>query len=150
MNNMQHSKNFPDSFYRVSVKGLCIQDGKIFLMKESSEKSGKWMLPGGGLDFGESMQEALAREIEEEMSLLVTSMEKAPLYTWTSLFKNERDMDWYYSVVLVYKIELKDFNFTPSAECEEVGFFLPEELGSLDMYHQSAKLREVINAADFQ
>jgi len=62
MNNMQHSKNFPDSFYRVSVKGLCIQDGKIFLMKESSEKSGKWMLPGGGLDFGESMQEALARE----------------------------------------------------------------------------------------
>ena len=150
MSKYTHSKDFPDCFHRVAVKGLCVQDGKIFFMKESDKKSGKWMLPGGGLDFGENIQEALIREIEEEMKLTVTSVSTQPVYSWTSLFEGERGMDWYYSLVLAYKIELADCDFTPSEDCVEVSFFSLEELATLDIYHQSTGLKKVFNSADFQ
>lgn len=147
---MQHSNNFPDSFHRVSVKGLCVQDGKIFLMKEPKELSGKWELPGGGLDFGELPREGIKREIEEEMGITVLSVSEQPLYAWTSLFEGWRDMDWYYSVVLAYRVELEHFDYTPTKECEEAGFFNVDELQDLDLFLQSKKLREVFNPADFQ
>ena len=150
MNKIQHSDDFPDSFHRVSVKGLCVQDDKIFLMKEPKELSGKWELPGGGLDFGESPKEGMKREIEEEMGIKVLSVSDHPLYTWTALFEGWRNMDWYYSVVLAYRVELEHFDYIPTEECEEAGFFNLEELQNLDLFLQSQKLREVFNPADFK
>ena len=145
----QHSNDFPDSFFRVSVQGICVQDGKIFLTRESDDKSGQWMLPGGGLDFGENMQEALKREVEEEVGLNVVGVSKSPVYTWISLFEKARGMDWYYSVVLAYQIDLAHWDFILSEDCVEAGFFSPEEMRNLDIYHQSAEIKKVFSPSDF-
>ena len=43
--------------------------GKIFLSKRGSEaqnERGKWECPGGALEFGETFEKALIREIKEE------------------------------------------------------------------------------------
>jgi len=78
----QQSPLFPDCFYRVTIKGLCVRNGKLLLSRESEGLSGqKWELPGGGLDFGEDIVSAFQREIAEEMGLTVTKMSKAPVYT---------------------------------------------------------------------
>ena len=45
---MEHAI-IPDSFYRVSVKGLILDDSRRFLLICSD--NGHWDLPGGGLDF---------------------------------------------------------------------------------------------------
>ena len=145
-----HSNDFPESFYRVSVKGLHVQNDKILLVKEPLELSGQWELPGGGLDFGENPREGLEREVEEEMKLDVISVSDQPIYVWTAKFENYRSMDWYYSVVLGYKIEFANLDFTPTEECEDIGFFDADELQSLDMYHQSEHLRRFFNPKDFR
>ncbi len=144
-----HSEHFPDSFHRVSVKGLLVRDKKLLMVKESSELSGKWELPGGGLDFGEQPYQGVKREIEEEMGLSVTSISEQPLYAWTERFEDKRNIEWYYSLVLGYKIELENLDFTPTAECEEIGFFTRQELQSLDLHHQSFELRRIFNPLDF-
>lgn len=77
------SKNFPDNFYRVSVKALYVLDGKILLWKESDKLSGDWELPGGGMDFGETPYEALRREVSEESGLKILKSSKNPVYIWT-------------------------------------------------------------------
>jgi ADP-ribose pyrophosphatase YjhB (NUDIX family) len=150
MNKYQHSNDFPDSFYRVSVKGLCVKDDKIFLMKEAESLTGQWELPGGGLDFHEEPREGVKREIEEETKLKVVSMSEKPVYIWTNYIESERGMDWYYTLVLAYHVELEHYNYTPTEECVEAGFFEKNELQDLDLFKQSQKLRELFNPADFQ
>ena len=147
---MTQSKYFPDSFYRVSVKGLFVKDGKILLLKESSRLSGRWELPGGGLDFGEDIHIGLKREIEEETGLQIKSISDKPVYAWTWRFDNKRNMDWYYSLVLVYRVEIENFEFKPSEECEEIGFFSKQELNGIELCQQTNGLKNVFNPENFK
>ncbi len=149
MNTKQTSENFPDSFYHVSIKGLVVKDGKVLLLKESPELSGKWELPGGGLNFGEDIHEALRREIEEETGIKVTAISERPMYAWTWRFENARGIDWYYSLVLVYQIELENFDFRASEECVDVGFFSKDELHSMELCKQTNGLKEFFEPKDF-
>jgi 8-oxo-dGTP diphosphatase len=145
----QKSEHFPDSFYRVSVKGLFVKDGKVLLLKESPKLSGQWELPGGGLDFGEDIHVGLKREIEEEMGLKVKSISDKPVYVWTWRFENKRNMDWYYSLVLAYRIELGSLDFKPTEECEGIEFFSKEELESIELCWQTNGLKKVFHPEDF-
>lgn len=149
MSKPQQSKDFPDSFFRVTVKGLCVRDGKILLFKESKEISGKWELPGGGLDFGEEIQAGLKREVEEESGLKIKSISEKPLYIWTWRFENVRSMDWYYSLVLAYRIEFEDLEFKKSDECEEIKFFSKEDLNNIELCKQTNYLKKIFNPEDF-
>jgi 8-oxo-dGTP diphosphatase len=56
---------------RVGVYGRCISDGAILLtlLAATEPDSGRWTLPGGGMEFGETPHEALAREFHEETGL---------------------------------------------------------------------------------
>lgn len=56
---------------RVAAYGLFVEDGRILLCRVASGNLhvGKWTLPGGGLEFGESAHDAARREILEETGL---------------------------------------------------------------------------------
>ena len=150
MSSHPKSSFFPDSFHRVTVKALVVKDGKIFLIKESPELSGKWELPGGGLDFGEEIHEGLKREVEEEMGVKVKSIEDRPMYVWTWRYENKRNMDWYYSLVVAYKVEFENLDFKTTEECEEIGWFSKEELENIELCWQTNGLKKVLNLEDFK
>lgn len=44
-------------------------DDELLLIKQGSHASPRWMLPGGGVEGGESLQDALTRELREEIGL---------------------------------------------------------------------------------
>jgi len=64
-NNYEVTAN--DLSWRPSVYGIVIFKNKILLVKES----GKFHLPGGGIDIGESPETALLREVKEETGCIV-------------------------------------------------------------------------------
>ncbi len=52
----------------VSVKGVVIADGHVLLL---ANNRAEWELPGGRLEPGESPEECMAREVDEETGLTV-------------------------------------------------------------------------------
>jgi 8-oxo-dGTP pyrophosphatase MutT (NUDIX family) len=59
-----------DLVFRPSVYGVVVQEGK--LLCTVIHPTGKWMVPGGGIEIGEPIEEALKREIREECGIEVT------------------------------------------------------------------------------
>ena len=56
-------------FERPSVRGIIIKDGKILMIH--SLKYDYYKLPGGGIEKGESFEEALIREVNEESGYIL-------------------------------------------------------------------------------
>lgn len=54
---------------REGSRAVIIQDGKILLSHELN--SGWWLIPGGGLEEGETPEECVIREVEEETGYIV-------------------------------------------------------------------------------
>ena len=54
---------------RVRVAGILIEGGRILLIEHTKNDKKYWLVPGGGVDWGESAAEALIREFKEETSL---------------------------------------------------------------------------------
>lgn len=150
----QASPDFPDAFYRVSVKGLLVQDGKLLMCRDMVNEwktpGGKWELPGGGVDFGEDCQTALAREVTEEMGLEVTWIADRPLYIWFAKHEHARGMAWYHVLTLCFPFTLKNLDFTPSIDCQEIQFFTKEELGTVRIASQIENIKNMFNPEDFK
>jgi 8-oxo-dGTP diphosphatase len=54
----------------VGVGAVIVRDGRALIVKRAHEpRKGEWSLPGGLLELGESLQDAVRREIKEETSL---------------------------------------------------------------------------------
>lgn len=57
---------------RRRATGIVIKEGKILLIQRIKPGEEYYVFPGGGLEMGESIEEALVREVGEELSLEVT------------------------------------------------------------------------------
>jgi 8-oxo-dGTP diphosphatase len=56
----------------LGVGAVVLVDGKVVLVKRAHEPlMGEWNLPGGGVEIGETLQQACAREVLEETGLSV-------------------------------------------------------------------------------
>ncbi len=119
------------TFYRTSIKALVFDENKKILL--TKDESGKWDLPGGGMDWGETPQICLAREIQEEMDLATTWIADHPSY----FYPDQQDKGIWFTFV-IYETKLEHLDFTPSDECAEIGFFTIEEAKKQDIFNSVA------------
>lgn len=56
---------------RIRVAGILLQDGKLLLVRHEKNGQSYWLLPGGGVEYGESLEQALTREFQEEVGLRI-------------------------------------------------------------------------------
>ncbi|OGF65115.1 hypothetical protein A2Z53_03430 [Candidatus Giovannonibacteria bacterium RIFCSPHIGHO2_02_42_15] len=129
-------------FYRVSIKALILDETRerfaVIL-----EDNGWWELPGGGLDWGETAENCLKRELKEEMGLTVTEVASLPSYYLIG--KNMSDK---WTLNLVFEAKVEDLNFTPSDECQELRFVSPKELESINAFRTVKDLGARFNAGN--
>ena len=107
------------------------KSGRILLLKRSaSNKSnkGKWQLPEGKMEFGESVQETLEREISEETNLKVA---KPKLLTVTTTIMKV-DTIRYHVVRIVFNVNWKG-KIALSKDHSGHQWFKKEELAELNM-----------------
>ncbi len=114
--------------YRVGIKGTTVDETGRFLL--SRENNGKWEFLGGGLDHGEDPIACLRREIFEETGLQIIYVSPTPKYVITS---RRLGHDTYIANI-IYEIKLKDLNFVPSEECQELRYFTVDEARQVELF----------------
>ncbi len=71
------TREYPD-YPRVGVGAVILHEDKVLLVRRGQSPSyGKWSLPGGLVELGESTREAIAREIVEECGIAIRVVDVA-------------------------------------------------------------------------
>ena len=122
----------------LGVRGLVIDDaGRVFLVKHSYVRG--WYLPGGGVEAGETLRQALARELREEGNIEI--VKPAELYgIYFNPTNSKRDH------VALFVIELYRQAAPPqkNREIVEHGFFAPTALPADATPATRARIGEVL------
>jgi ADP-ribose pyrophosphatase YjhB (NUDIX family) len=63
----------------VRVGAVIVVDERLLLVRQARGRESYWLLPGGGVRFGESLEEALERELREELGALPAEMRPVAL-----------------------------------------------------------------------
>lgn len=137
------SQEIPNGFYRVSIKALILDDTRTKFLT-IREDNGWWELPGGGLDFGETIEQCIKRELKEESGLTVTEINPSPAYYLIG--KNMSDK---MTLNLVFETKVKDLNFTPSDECQEIKFISPAEVETIKAWRTVTELAKLFNPSRY-
>jgi colanic acid biosynthesis protein WcaH len=86
----EESDFIPDKLYNqimkvmpiVSVEAvIVIDDGLLLLRRKNEPAKGEWWFPGGRIKKGESLKQALHREVKEETGLQVTTQKLINVYS---------------------------------------------------------------------
>jgi len=120
--------NIEDSWYRISIKALILNDKWEFLL--CKENSWIWDFPWWWLDHFENPINCLKRELKEEMWLEIDEIEENPEYFITAY--KEKSKTRPYIANIFYKVKLKNLNFKKSDECVEIWFFNKESIKDID------------------
>ena len=104
---------------RVVVNALPLQAGRAFLGRRDIEPArGRWGIPGGFLELGESTQEGARREVEEETELLIEVGRLIGVYSRPHAG----------IVTIVFEADVVGGRPEPAAETSEVRSFGPDEI----------------------
>jgi putative (di)nucleoside polyphosphate hydrolase len=66
---MPKKSDRPDVKYRLNVAAILRNAAGKLLIGERVDRDGAWQFPQGGVDEGETLEEALSRELREEISV---------------------------------------------------------------------------------
>ncbi len=135
--------NIPPCFYRLSAKALIHSEEWKFLLIKSPQ-SNRWDLPGWGIDFWETPEICLRREIREEMDLEIIYFDPKPCYFYSAKWLDKE----FYVANIVYRVTLENLEFTPTDECEEIKFCSVSDASQLDIYPKTQEFLKHYNPAN--
>jgi len=121
----------------VGVGAVIIKEGKIVLIKRGNEPSkGKWSIPGGHVELGENLKEAVIRETKEETCLDVDNpilLDVVENVDWDELGKIK-----YHYVIVDYLVHVKGGNIEAASDAAELRWV---PFGEVEAYNLTASFR---------
>lgn len=127
---------------RVGVYGVIQKGSKVLLIsvKKSGCYGGLFDLPGGRIEYGETIDEALKREIREEVGLSCGSYSLMMNATSNLAILHTKDHIQFHQIGMIYKVH--DWEQIPHAQPEEE--YAWYEIDSLDLSRATPFAREAL------
>jgi len=126
----------------VGVGGVVVRDGRALLVRRGKEPLyGRWVVPGGTVELGETLEEAVVREMEEETGLRVE-----PVGVLAVFDRIDRDGERvaYHYVIVDYLCRWRSGEARAASDALEVAWASAEDLAR---YELQAKALEVVRDA---
>lgn len=104
----------------VAAMGIVYSEEKGLLLEKRTD-TGEWCTPGGAIELGESLEDALKREIKEETNLDIVNPKLFDIKANVHMIYPNKDEVYYTDVVY----EINDFwgKLKPDKESSELKFF---------------------------
>ena len=130
----------------VGVGGVVVEQGRVLLARRGrAPLLGEWSIPGGALKVGETLEEALRRELREETGLEVTPLEL--LEVLDRIVPDEDGRTRYHYVLIDYLCRVEPSgpqNPLAGTDASECRWVAPSELAP---YHLRPETLRVVQKA---
>jgi len=118
----------------VGVGAVIMHEGKLLLVKRGVEPAkGKWSIPGGVVELGEMVRDAVIREVREECGLDIEIVVDTPMDVLDSLVTDEDGRLKYHYVLLQFLARPRGGNLKPSSDVLEARWVPLEEVETYDL-----------------
>jgi len=108
----------------VAVGAIVIKKNRILLVERGKAPSrGKWSIPGGSVHLGETLREAVEREIKEETGLRIKA--KDPVYVFDYIEREKRGRVRFHYVIIDFSAERIGGRLQPADDARDAGWFTP-------------------------
>jgi len=107
-------------------------DGKLFITKRGpgvQNDKGKWEIPGGAVEFGETCKQAVKREIKEENDIDIEVLELLGVHDH---ILPDEGQHWF-SPTYICRIVRGEPKILEPDKCTDIGWFTVEETEQLDI-----------------
>ena len=116
----------------VGVGAVIIDHGKLLLEKRGNEPAkGKWSIPGGVVELGETLEDAVIRETKEETCLDVEAPRLIDVVYQVDL--DEEGRVKYHFVIVDYFVTVKDGQVNAASDADELQWVPLEEVENYDL-----------------
>jgi 8-oxo-dGTP diphosphatase len=130
-------REFPDRPF-VGVGGVVIHRNRALLIRRGSEPlKGEWSIPGGLIEVGESLTDAVQRELKEETGLDIEPLGIIEIFD--RIFRRGRRVQYHF-VIVDYVCCLKGGRLRPASDVLDARWVRREDLGK---YHLTRKATSV-------
>jgi ADP-ribose pyrophosphatase YjhB (NUDIX family) len=119
---------------RVGCSAVIFDEAREKALLTRRADNGRWCVPGGGLEAGESVEEACIREVWEETGLRVRVKRLIGVYSDPNQLVIYKDGNKAFFVVLSFEVEVTGGELGLSDETTEYGWFSLAEMDSMPMH----------------
>ncbi len=119
----------------VGVGGVILNDGKILLEKRKNEPSrGKWTIPGGLVELGETLEQAVIREVEEETCLKCVEGEVPKLIDVVdNIDLDSQGKVKYHFVIVDYLVKVRGSDFKTASDAADLKWVPLDEVEAYNL-----------------
>ena len=119
---------------KVDVRGAVVRQGRILLVQE--RRDGRWCLPGGWADVGETPSQMVAREVEEESGFTVRPERLIAIYDAN---RGGQPLSFFHAYKILFLCGITGGKARPSEETSAVDFFAFDDLPELSFPRTTEK-----------
>jgi 8-oxo-dGTP diphosphatase len=108
-----------------------VHDGRALLIRRAKEPLfGRWVVPGGTVELGETLTEAVAREVREETGLVVRPLEVMKVFD--VIERDGTDVRFHY-VIVDYRCALLSGDLRAGSDAADAAWVAEADLPSYDV-----------------
>jgi len=123
----------------VGVGAVILDRGRVVLVKRKFPPlAGEWSIPGGRLEIGETLREAVVREAREETGLTIEPAEVLGVYD--RLLRDDGGRILYHYVLIDFLCRRLAGELQAGGDADDARWFSQEEIGKISLLEDTAEV----------